>query len=135
MATPNTIERKPREEVHETTERTRCGRVYRPNVDILENEHELTVLADMPGANPADIDIQFENGMLAIHGHVQPRQKTEAPYLAREYGIGDFYRTFQVSETIDAAKISAEYRDGVLTLHLPKTEAAKPRKIAVKPRP
>ena len=51
--------------------------------------------------------------------------------LLREYGVGDYYRSFQVSEAIDAGKISAEYADGVLTLHLPKAEAVKPRKIAV----
>ena len=52
-------------------------------------------------------------------------------YFLREYGVGDYYRSFQISEAIDAGKISAEYADGVLTLHLPKTEAVKPRKIAV----
>jgi HSP20 family protein len=51
--------------------------------------------------------------------------------LLQEYGVGDFYRTFKVSEQIDSTRISAEYHDGVLTIHLPKVEAAKPRKISV----
>ena len=55
----------------------------------------------------------------------------ELDYLLREYGVGDFYRAFQVSEVIDPSRIQAEYSGGVLTLHLPKSEAAKPRKIAV----
>ena len=61
-----------------------------------------------------------------------PRQDEDHEYLLREYGTGDYYRTFQVSEAVDASKITADYSDGVLTLHLPKTEAVKPRKIEVK---
>jgi HSP20 family protein len=67
----------------------------------------------------------------AIRAKVDPRQDDGMEYLVQEYGVGDYYRTFQVSETIDAAKISAEYADGVLTLHLPKAESSKPRRIRV----
>ena len=113
-------------------ERTRTGRTYRPNVDIVEREHELVVLADMPGASPDSIDIRFENGTLTISGKVEPRQAEDTRYLLSEYGVGDFLRSFAVSEIVDAQKISAEFSDGVLVLHLPKVEAAKPRKIPVK---
>jgi HSP20 family protein len=113
-------------------EHTRGVRHYQPAVDILESAHELTVLADMPGVAPGDVAVNFENAALTIHGKVKPRQGEQTEYMLREYGIGDFYRTFQVSETIDAAKITAEFTNGVLTLHLPKVEAVKPRKIAVK---
>jgi HSP20 family protein len=116
----------------EGLERTRDGRYYRPNVDILELPDELLVLADMPGVKPGEIDIRFEDGELTIHGPAAARQKPDANYLLMEYGVGDFYRTFRVSEQIDASKIHAEYADGVLRLHLPKVEAAKPRKIEVK---
>lgn len=112
-------------------ERTRTGRTYRPNVDIIEREHELLVLADMPGARPDSIDIRFENGTLTISGKVEARQQSDTRYLLAEYGVGDFLRSFTVSEIVDATKISAEYVDGVLTLHLPKLEAAMPRKIRV----
>jgi HSP20 family protein len=116
--------------VAETTWSTAC---YRPNVDILEKGDELLVLADIPGADSEKVDIHFEDGTLTIHAKVTPRQDPEQTrYLLREYGVGDYYRTFQVSETIDASKISAEFADGVLMLHLPKAEAAKPRKISVK---
>jgi HSP20 family molecular chaperone IbpA len=101
-------------------------------VDIVERADELTVHADMPGVESDDIDINFENGMLTIHGKVKQRQPENTDFLLSEYGIGDFCRTFRVSEAIDSQGITAEYADGVLVLHLPKTEAVKPRKIAVK---
>ena len=112
-------------------ERTRSGCCYRPNVDIIEQQDELLVLADVPGAGSESIDVKFEDGTLEIYAAVAPRQDETQSYLLREYGLGDYYRTFQVSESIDAAKISAHYADGVLTLRLPKAEALKPRKIAV----
>jgi HSP20 family protein len=127
-----TMVQKQSEETRPRSERTRGGRVYRPNVDILEKADELLVLADMPGVKGNEIDIRFEDGELTIHGPAAPRHDGETRYLLQQYGVGDFYRTFRVSEQIDAAKISAEYKDGVLALHLPKVEAAKPRRINVK---
>jgi HSP20 family protein len=129
MPSEATIEK--RTEPVAETERTRGGRVYRPNVDILEKQDELLVVADMPGVKGGEIDIRFEDGELTIHGPAAARQEG-ARYLVQEYGVGDFYRTFRVSERVDATKISADYKDGVLVLHLPKVEAAKPRKIKVK---
>jgi HSP20 family protein len=123
---------KPTAEQTAAAERTRSGCCYRPNVDILERDDELVVLADMPGARSDAIDVKFEDGMLDIHAAVVPRHGDGEACLVREYGVGDYYRSFQVSEDIDPAKIAAEYADGVLTLHLPKSEAVKPRKIAVK---
>ena len=105
---------------------------YQPNVDILEKQDELTVLADVPGVRGEDVDIHFENGTLTIRGKVEPRQGEETDYMLREYGVGDFYRTFQVSESIDGAGINAELSNGVLILHLPKVEAVKPRRIEVR---
>ena len=113
-------------------EHTRPVRHYRPRVDITESASELTVCAEMPGVGIKNIDINFENGQLTIHGRVASRQGDDTEYLLQEHDIGDFYRTFQVSEQIDANKIEAAYTNGVLTLRLPKVEAAKPRKITVK---
>lgn len=131
MANENTVSKSTAAEV-ESTEHTRAGTCYRPCVDILERPDDLVVLADVPGATGEDIDVDFEDGTLTIHAKVKPRQEENLQYLLREYGVGDYYRTFHVSEAIDAGKISAEYTDGVLTLHLPKAEAARPRKISVK---
>ena len=131
MAEATTIEKREHEVVQ--AERTRSGRVYRPNVDIIERTDELLLVADMPGVRSEDIDIQYENGLLSIQGRVQPRQRADcAGFLSCEYGVGDFERSFQIGEGIDASRIQAECSAGVLTLHLPKTEAVKPRKIAVK---
>lgn len=114
-------------------ERLRGGQVYRPNVDILETAEELTLIADVPGVKSDAVDIDFDDGVLTIQGKVEPRYGDRVDFLLSEYGIGDFYRTFRVSEQIDVGRIHAECADGVLSVHLPKAESAKPRKIAVKP--
>jgi HSP20 family molecular chaperone IbpA len=124
------VEKRVEEEVARR-EPTRGVPRYRPVVDILELNDELQVYADMPGTKPEDIDIKFENGVLTIHGKVEPRQPEDTDYLIHEYGVGDFYRAFEVSEAVDSERISADYRDGVLVLHLPKVERAKARKIQV----
>jgi HSP20 family protein len=116
----------------QTAKRTRGGRVYQPHVDILETAEELTLIADVPGAGSDAIDIDFQDGELTIQGKVEPRYGENVDLLLNEYGIGDFYRTFRVSEQIDASGIHAECTDGVLVVHLPKAESVKPRKIAVK---
>jgi HSP20 family molecular chaperone IbpA len=131
MADESSLDKPASDEVS-SAEHTRSGTYYRPNVDILERDDELVVLADVPGTAGGDIDVDFEDGMLSIHAKVKPRQDENTEYLIREYGVGDYYRTFRVSESIDPSKITAEYADGVLTLHLPKAESTKPRKIAVK---
>jgi HSP20 family molecular chaperone IbpA len=112
-------------------EETRGAHFFRPNVDIFEQTEKLVVLADMPGVKPSDLEVHFEDGLLTIRGHVEPRQPEQVRSLQAEFGVGDFFRTFRVSEQIDASQISADYHDGVLTLHLPKAAALKPRKITV----
>ena len=130
MANENTFAKTPTEEAPEA-EDTRGGRNYRPSVDILEKTDELLVLADIPGSHIDRIDIQFEDGSLTINAEVDPRQGEQTKYLVEEYSVGNYHRSFQVSETIDTGRITAEYADGVLTMHLPKAEASKPRKISV----
>jgi len=113
-------------------EPTRRGEVYVPKVDIFEERDELRLVADVPGAQSEHIDIRYEDGELTLHARVNDRRPEGAGrFILREYGVGDFHRTFLLGETIDNAKIHAEVHDGVLTVHLPKTEAIKPRKITV----
>jgi len=112
-------------------ERTRNGVIYTPRFDIVETEGELTLYGDLPGVTQENLDVRFENGELTIQGRVEPRCAGRE-FVYGEYGIGDFYRSFTISEAIDSEKISAELRSGVLTLHLPKAEAVRPRRISVK---
>jgi len=107
------------------------GVCYSPRVDIMETEEESLLLADLPGVKPEDVDVRFENGELIIDGRCAPRHEG-ANYLLFEYGVGDFYRDFSISDRIDWLKISAELKNGVLTVRLPKVETVKPRKITVK---
>jgi len=112
-------------------ERTRNGTTYTPRFDIVETDDELALYGDLPGVAKDDLDVRFENGELTVQAKVASRH-TEHEFLYGEYGIGDFHRNFSIDETIDAEKISAELHNGVLTLHLPKVETAKPRRITVK---
>lgn len=114
-----------------TVERTRGGVTYVPRFDIVETEDELTLFGDMPGVAQENLELRFENEHLVINAKVEPRHAGHKSLYA-EYGIGDFYREFRINETIDASKISAELKNGVLTVHLPKTEQVKPRRIEVK---
>lgn len=124
--------------VHPTTEdiveRERTRPSFRPDIDIYETRDEVVLVADVPGASGEDIDLSFENGVLDVHARIRPRRTENATYLAQEYGVGDFHRSFQVSEDVDSGGISAEISGGVLTVRLPKIAAAKPRKIEVRSR-
>jgi len=112
-------------------EATRNGTFFTPRVDIVETETELLLAADMPGVGPHDIDLRYENGELVLRGKVVPHE-TNGNLIFGEYDVGDFYRVFQVHETIDASKIEAEYKHGVLTVHLPKAEAVKPKQVPIR---
>lgn len=112
-------------------ERTRGGNCYSPRFDIVETADELTLYGDLPGVKPEDLEVRFENQELVIHGKAAPRAEGQPRYWEREYGVGDFYRAFAISEGVDSSRIHAELKNGVLTLHLPKPEAIKPRRIQV----
>ena len=103
---------------------------YCPRLDIQETDNEIVLYGDLPGVLPEDLDIRFENGELTIQGKVSPRH-SDLKKVYREYGVGNFYRSLSVSETIDVDAISAELNSGVLTLRLPKAESVKPRRIKV----
>ena len=111
-------------------ERMHEGVQYAPRVDILETENEISIYADMPGCKPEDVDVEFDNGQLELFGKCTPRQDN-VHYLLREYGVGNYHRTFTISESIDVAGLSASYKQGVVIVRLPKSEASKPKRIPV----
>ncbi len=113
-------------------EQTRCGLCFAPNVDIVELDDRYELLADVPGATADSIEIDYERGLLTLRAHIEPRgPKDGAAWLLREFGVGDFHRAFQIGEGIDASGIRASVNAGVLKLHLPKSPAARTRRIQV----
>lgn len=114
-----------------TAEHTRGGVYFTPRVDIYETDAELVVQADMPGIAPDAVELRYEGGELVLHGRLPARRHAGTPVLC-EYEEGDFYRVFQIHESVDSTKIDAICKDGVLTIHLPKVEAARPRQVKVR---
>ncbi len=102
----------------------------RPAVDIYETKEGLHVVADLPGVGPDGINISVEEGILTLEARPE-WPEPENPFF-REFRMTGFFRQFQLPQEVDQEKISADLKDGVLHLFLPKTEKAQPRKIAVK---
>lgn len=106
---------------------------WSPQVDISEDDKEYLVKADLPEMKKEDIKVTFENGLLSISGERKTEKEEKKKKFHRiERSYGTFLRTFTLPEDADAKKIAAEFKDGVLKVHLPKTPAAKPKPVAVK---
>ncbi|GAC1641386.1 MAG: Hsp20/alpha crystallin family protein [Candidatus Acidiferrum sp.] len=105
---------------------------WAPAVDIFESEHELVVKADLPDIKPEELDIRVENNILTIRGERKFEKKVdEKNYLRVERSYGSFARSFSLANTVNSEAIKADYKDGVLTLTIPKREEAKPKQIKV----
>ena len=107
------------------------ARYVAPPVDIVETEEGLTLIADVPGLDEKNLEISVDQGVLTIEGSAV---FGGSDLLWREYAMDGYWRQFQLPDTFDATRAKAEVRHGVLTLQLPKAEAAKPRKIAIETR-
>ena len=106
---------------------------WRPAATIVENDKEFTIKADLPAVERKDIDINVENGVLTIKGERRyEKSSDDEKEHRRESFYGLFSRSFALPENVDESKISAESKDGVLIVHLPKTEAAKPKTLSIK---
>ncbi len=103
-----------------------------PPVDIFERGEELVIRAELPGVNRDELEIQVEDGTLALSGERRREEQVEEQNAYRlERSYGKFSRSFRLPTTVDTSKISAQYKDGVLEIVLPKLEEAKPRKVKI----
>jgi HSP20 family protein len=118
--------------VESDAERTRECKCFIPRVDIYETNDDIFLVADMPGVDEKSVDITLEKNTLTINGYIDPEQPDNYSLAYAEYNVGDYQRSFSLSDQIDQDKIEATVKDGVLRLRLPKAGPAKARKIAVK---
>src|SRR6185436_16767308 len=110
----------------------RGARPWSPSVDILETENELVLRADLPDVKLEDIEVRVENQTLTLKGERKfEEDKDVRGYHRIERSYGTFTRSFTVPATVDPEKVAAEFKNGVLTVKLPKKEAAKPRQVKI----
>lgn len=119
-----------KKELKQEGEATREGPMFRPDVDIFERENALVMVADVPGSANDKIELDLQDSTLSLTAEITPVDTKWKPiYL--EYEIGHYVRQFRIGQIVDMSKISAQVKDGVLTVTLPKIEKALPRKIEV----
>ncbi len=105
---------------------------FTPALNVVEDGDSIVIEAEVPGLKSGDVEVSFESGELTLKGEKKFEAKENAPVHRRERVYGAFTRTLTLPWEITADKITAEMKDGVLTVVLPKAEVAKPRKVAVK---
>jgi len=116
-------------EVKKPVETREDSRYLVPAVDIYETVEGLNVLCDLPGVSKKGVDVDVDEGILTIKGKVEYKPPEDS--LFSEFQLLNYYRQFQLGEQLDAEKIDANLKNGVLKIHLPKVEKAKPKKIEV----
>ena len=131
MAGQQELQVQQKREVDKQQEATRPMRAFLPNADVFETEEALSVILEMPGVAKENVDVSVENGVLTVEGRIDFNKYAGLQPVYSEYNIGTYRRSFRISGTIDQAKIRAEMLDGVITLVLPKSEQARPRRITV----
>lgn len=105
---------------------------WRPAVDVSEDKDHFHITAELPGLSKDDLRVNVEDGLLSIEGERNFEEKQEGKdYHRVERRYGKFYRAFRLPKTVDANKINAKFKDGVLHLDIPKAEDAKPRQISI----
>jgi HSP20 family protein len=120
-----------KQELAQQEEKTSPGRYFVPAADIFETEEALTVVLEMPGVATNNVDVQIENNVLRVEGKIDHSAYTGIDPVYTEYNVGHYARVFALSDKIDQEAITARVEDGVLTLTLPKSKDALPRRITV----
>jgi len=131
MAADQELQVQHKREVESKEESTMPARLFLPQTDIFETSEALTLVLEMPGVDKGSVEVKVENDVLNIEGRVDFSKYDGLQPLYTEYNVGHYARSFRLSSKIEQEGISAELKDGVMTLVLPKAEKAKARKIKV----
>ena len=131
MASKQELQVQQKRELEKKEEGTIPARVFLPAADIYETDDALSVILEMPGVDKANVNISVEDDVLNVEGRLDFSKYQKLAPIYTEYNIGHYARSFRLSSKIDQSKISAEMKDGVLFLVLPKTEQAKPLVISI----
>ena len=120
-----------KQEVTKKEESTVPGRYYTPPTDIYETEDALTVVMEVPGADREHVSVSLDNNTLRVEARIDAANYQDMEPVYTEYGVGNYVRTFELSNRVDRDHINAEVADGVLTLTLPKVKEAQARRIPI----
>jgi HSP20 family protein len=131
MAAHQELQVQQKREVESKDESTMPARLFQPHTDIFETSEALTLVLEMPGVGKGSVEVKVENDVLEVEGRVDFSKYDGLQPLYTEYNVGHYARSFRLSSKIEQDGISAELKDGVMTLVLPKAEKAKARKIKV----
>jgi HSP20 family molecular chaperone IbpA len=125
-------------EPHESAQHVVAGapaerrQAYTPPIDIHEEPEGLTLEADLPGATERNLQIQLEDNVLSLYARIDSPAPEGARLIHEEYRLGDYHRSFILSDEVDRDRIAAQLKNGVLRLFLPKAERARTRRIEIK---
>jgi HSP20 family protein len=109
-----------------------CRPTYTPPIDIHEGTEGLTLEADLPGATDRNLTVQLEDNVLSLYVRIDSPAPTDARLVHEEYRLGDYHRSFILSDEVDRDRITADLKNGVLRVFLPKAERVRTRRIEIK---
>lgn len=115
-----------------TADRNDARQAFTPPIDIHDGPDGLTLEADLPGATETNLQIQLEDNVLSLYARIDSPAPESARLIHQEYPVGDYHRSFILSDEVDRDRITAELKNGVLRIFLPKADRAKARRIEIK---